>query len=68
MHFNSSRKVNFKKIFILSLLSLSLSSIIGVGFLSGAEIWVFFASFGENFVFSIVIVFVLLFVFCYKIM
>ena len=38
MHFNSSRKVNFKKIFILSLLSLSLSSIIGVGFYSTSNL------------------------------
>lgn len=46
---------------------LSLSAFIGVGFISGAEIWTFFARFGENFIISIVILFLLLFIFCNKI-
>jgi len=53
---------------ILNMFLLALGAMIGVGFLSGAEIWSFFARFGDNFAFSILTIFVLLFVFLYKIM
>lgn len=52
---------------VLNIFLLSLGSIIGVGFLSGAEIWSFFGRFGENFWIIILIVFVLMFVLCSKI-
>ncbi len=53
---------------IFNMFLLALGAMIGVGFLSGAEIWSFFARFGDNFAFSIMTIFVLLFVFLYKIM
>lgn len=52
---------------VLNVFMLCLGSIIGVGFLSGAEIWIFFVRFGENFVIAIVVLFVILSIFCYKI-
>lgn len=53
---------------ILNVFLLSVGSIIGVGFLSGSEIWSFFTRFGETFFYVLPFMFVLLFFGCYKIL
>jgi len=51
-----------------NVLFLSIGAIVGVGFVSGAEIWTFFARFGSNFYASIIVFFVVLTLFCIKIL
>ena len=51
----------------IELLCLMVGSIVGVGFVSGAEIFHSFARFGANCFFGIFVVFVLMFLLCFKI-
>ncbi len=52
---------------IFKIVLLMLCSVVGVGFISGAEIYSFFVKFGKLFYFQIVILFLLLFCLVYKI-
>ncbi len=60
-------KIQSKFFSLVSIFLLAIGSIMGVGFLSGAEIWVFFAKFGENFFVVLLLLFVLLFFYCLKV-
>ncbi len=56
-----------KVVNVLNVFLMCIGAVVGVGFLSGAEVWAYFVRFGENIWFLMALFFVLLFLFCNKI-